>query len=390
MNSDNNGTKNVDWSNNGTTSGIATPLSSPTKLAPHHNIFMANLQRSPTGKHQEVFGDGNGTSLSSSSRVIESLHEQIEILSSTNLQLTMQSQGLLAKLENTQDKESNLVETLSGLKNENKTLKNLLTRETDHLKELENNLILLNDSCNALNKENRSLKHEYKQNNVGETSLNDELQMIESQYSSLIESHDLMKRYYDKSVQKLRDELKTLKLQSNNTLESYHENENQLVEQLSNFNVSVKEYEESYQNNNASIDKIFREALQNMTTDNDKPSDPSNYSTYKEEMIELGSKMGIATVERDLNDLQTVKMRKVRNVSGNGSSNRTSFYGSMALVTDSKNTDVRRNISPIVGLPGVKRSTSVRRSNITTPSKMDPTSSSPSPSPNPMGNGVNF
>ncbi|SMN18000.1 similar to Saccharomyces cerevisiae YBR130C SHE3 Protein that acts as an adaptor between Myo4p and the She2p-mRNA complex [Maudiozyma saulgeensis] len=378
MNGDISGSKKVDWSNNGSTGGIATPLSSPTKLAPHHNIFMANLQKSPTGKHQEVFGDGNGTS--SSSKVIESLHEQIEILSSTNLQLTMQSQGLLTKLENTQNKESKLVETLSGLKNENETLKNLLTRETEHLKELESNLTQLNDSSNALNKENKLLKHKQNHNNVGEASLNDELQMIESQYSSLVESHDMMKRHYDNGIQSLRDELETLKLQNTNALTSYHENENQLVEQLSDFNISTKEYDELYKNNNASIDKSFSEALQSVINGNDTLQD---YSTYKEEMIELGNKMGISTIEKDLADLQTVKLRKVRNVSSNGSSNRTSFYGSMTPVSDS-NVEGHRNISPVIGLPGVKRSTSVRKNNLTSPS------SSASPSPNPSRNGNRF
>lgn len=357
--------KKVDWSSHGTSNGAATPLSSPTKLAPHHNIFMANLQKSPTRTTSDIFVDMDGTNvIPSSTKVIESLHEQIDILSRTNLQLSMQSQGLLTKLENNRDKESKLVDTLSQLKNENETLKNLLNRETDHLKDLEIDLNDLNEKYNTLNKENRSLKKEYNKNNNGDSSINDELFMVESQYSSLVEANKMMESHYDNDITDLKrqlDELNSLKFQMIDTLD---ENEDTLIEQMTDLNVQSTEFEEMYKESNDTLDEQFHDAL------NENTETMSNeYVYYKDQMIDLGTQMGTTTVEKDITDLQIIKLRKVRNVSGtnsnstsNNSSKRTSFYSSMTPVTmpESK-MEGHRNISPIIGLPGVKRSASTRR-----------------------------
>lgn len=359
--------KKVDWSSRGATNGAATPLSSPTKLAPHHNIFMANLQKSPTRTTSDIFVDMDGSNvMPSSTKVIESLHEQIDILSRTNLQLSMQSQGLLTKLENNRDKESKLVETLSQLKNENETLKNLLNRETDHLKDLEIDLNDLNERYNTLNKKNRSLKKEYNKNNSGDSSINDELFMVESQYSSLVEANKMMESHYDQNINELKEQLEELNLLKTQIIDTLDENQDTLIEQMTDLHTKTSDFEEMYKESNDTLDEQFHNEL----NENIEPMS-NDYSYYKDQMIELGIQMGTTTVEKDISDLQIIKLRKVRNVSGtngnsnsNNSSKRTSFYGSMTPVTmPETKMEGHRNISPIIGLPGVKRSTSIRRNN---------------------------
>lgn len=351
----------VNWSHTG--SAHATPFSSPTKLAPHHNIFMANLQKSPTSKGNALFGE---TPRSSSTKVIESLHEQIEILNKTNLQLSTQSQGLLTKLEDTHDKEAKLVKNLSGLKNENETLKNLLTRETDHLKDLEASLTNLNEQCNDLNKENKAMKSELANNNQGEESLDEELLMVESQYRSLVDAQAMTKSHYDNEIAQLKEDLETLTIQHTNAAERIQSDSQKLIDAITALSTENKEYQEMYKTHNDSIDRAFQQELNyGPGTDNENPTE--QYNILKQELIDIGAEMDVSTVERDLIDLQTVKLQRVRNVSNSGSNaaKRTSFYGSMSPVPDS-HTDGNRIASPIIGLPGVKRSLSKRR--VVTPS----------------------
>nr|4LL7_A Chain A, SWI5-dependent HO expression protein 3 [Saccharomyces cerevisiae S288C]4LL7_B Chain B, SWI5-dependent HO expression protein 3 [Saccharomyces cerevisiae S288C]4LL7_C Chain C, SWI5-dependent HO expression protein 3 [Saccharomyces cerevisiae S288C]4LL7_D Chain D, SWI5-dependent HO expression protein 3 [Saccharomyces cerevisiae S288C]4LL7_E Chain E, SWI5-dependent HO expression protein 3 [Saccharomyces cerevisiae S288C]4LL7_F Chain F, SWI5-dependent HO expression protein 3 [Saccharomyc len=83
-----------------------------------------------------------------SSRVIESLHDQIDMLTKTNLQLTTQSQNLLSKLELAQSKESKLLENLNLLKNENENLNSIFERKNKKLKELEKDYSELSNRYN--------------------------------------------------------------------------------------------------------------------------------------------------------------------------------------------------------------------------------------------------
>ncbi|GMM54288.1 She3 protein [Maudiozyma humilis] len=345
-------------------SGHATPFASPTKLAPHHSIFMANLQRSPTAKGSALFSETPG---SSSTKVIESLHEQIDVLSRTNLQLSTQSQGLLSKLEDTQDREGRLVKSLSGLKNENETLKSLLTRESDHLKDLESSLTDLNEQCNALNRHNKEMRAKISSNSHGGSSLDEELLMVQAQYSSLLEAQEMARSHYDAEIARLKEELQELTAQHAQTADRFEGDSQRLTDAIAELSLGNREFQEMYRAQSDAVDGAFQRALEyGPGTQLDNPAE--QYNSLKQELVDIGAEMDIATVERDIADMQTVKLQRVRNVSNSGSNaaKRTSFYGSMSPVADAhsdsaRNTSAGLGLGLGLGLPGVKRSLSKRR-----------------------------
>lgn len=341
-------------------SGHATPFASPTKLAPHHSIFMANLQRSPTAKGSALFSETPG---SSSTKVIESLHEQIDVLSRTNLQLSTQSQGLLSKLEDTQDREGRLVKSLSGLKNENETLKSLLTRESDHLKDLESSLTDLNEQCNALNRYNKGMRNTIASNAHGGSSLDEELLMVQAQYSSLLEAQEMARSHYDAEIARLKEELQELTAQHAQTADRFEGDSQRLTDAIAELALGNREFQEMYRAQSDAVDGAFQRALEyGPGTQLDNPAE--QYNSLKQELVDIGAEMDIATVERDIADMQTVKLQRVRNVSNSGSNaaKRTSFYGSMSPVPDAHSDSPRNTSAGLgLGLPGVKRSLSKRR-----------------------------
>lgn len=368
----------VNWNDS---NGAATPLSSPTKLAPHHNIFMTNLQKSPTNPNRSYLNDTPG---SSSSKVIESLHEQTEILTKTNLQLTIQSHGLIQKLENTQEKESNLIDNLSKLKMENDTLNNLLSRETDHLRDLEIDLSKINENSNNVHQENIKLKNKLNQISISDSLLQEECIMVEAQYNSLLVSQISFKNHYDDQINKLRKELDSLKSQNTAVIESFEKDTLQISDKLIDFSMASKEFQQFFKENNNLIEKHFQKLSDDIGYTGSTAND---FQLYKQELIDIGNEIGLANIEKDIdelvkfkspNNIQPQKLPKLRNSTNtsNNSNRRTSFYGSMSPITDSN--DNMHTKSPIMGLPGVKRVGSLRKTSGNSSSDT-PKSSSPVP-----------
>lgn len=408
-----------------------TPNTSPVKLAPHHNIFMTNLQKTPISKRATNFDISSdniptlkpmslqphapqqsnlnsqnallsqGTTNTNSNRVIESLHEQIETLTKTNLQLTLQSHDLLNKVEEAQTNQNKLLDTLTLLKSNNETLSSTLEENSRVFKEKERLLTDLKLDYSKTIKDKIELEREYKSYANQENNLNGELEMIQCQYNALVQSQFFYKTHYEKEITKLQDELDRLTLNKEAFL-SYDEhkkvnnagyddnsgenNSNTLFDKLTEFEElyqSLKEIERQ-------DEKLLNEKYTTIISEMNIETCLDLYKEAKSTIMNFAEKMDIPVsldeetlktlhkpqnitpkttpspssplplVNPFLPENQQLRVAKLRNTSGasntNTSNKRRSFYG---LANSSTSTHISPGASP--ALPGVKRTPSSRK-----------------------------
>ncbi|CAI4037367.1 hypothetical protein SMKI_02G2410 [Saccharomyces mikatae IFO 1815] len=366
---------------------------SPSKLAPHHNIFMANLENSPT-KDRNSFSQN-----ASSSRVIESLHDQIDMLTKTNLQLTTQSQTLLSKLEVAQSKESKLLENLNLLKNENENLNSIFERKNKKLKELEKNYSELSNNYNEQKEKMAELTKMVKNSSSIEKSCSEQLQNMEVNYNSLLESQNFYRDHYSAEVSKLNEKIGLLELELSNQNFNYGSDTSSNSDidlNLNKFNDSVKDLKIMETEKESKLSKIISQSLDELNLQNWLKLYQTNenlISTFAERMdlkdilekndekvdnkhailqtlkknVQTQTESNIVSTSSSSNALdmlpiKVVKLRKTPNLNdsssnvNNSNSKRRSFYTASPLLSSGS---IPKSASPV--LPGVKRTASVRK-----------------------------
>lgn len=389
----------------------STPSASPVKLGQQHKLFMTKLQVSPTRNGvSEVNNVANSGSLSplkngdlsisspernvmnnnenttNSSRVIDSLHEQVDTLTETNLELTKQSHNLLNKLENVQINETRLMEDLALLKNDNNVVNNELMNSTVRLKQLEEQLSELklqyNEEINlklSLEKQVQSFKR-----NENE-QLQDEVMTRQSQYDTLLQSQQLYKEIYTKKINDMTEQLERIKSLYSGDMDEKNNNDTDessiLVTKLKEMEILSQEYD---QMDKDLIKYIQEDKLKTLIDDQFEVEDwVQLFKSMNETFQEYVDKMGIPSnvVEKFRGELQAPNKVRLRHSSGNhdNKQKRRSYFGNMGSLSQEKeqstgesdsnsNTFTTSNASrtPSDGatsmvLPGVKRSSSVRR-----------------------------
>ena len=344
---------------------------SPLKLAPHHDLFMTNLKSSPLrnvdAKHQlsngpisplsvasaqaqaQVSG-ANSASVpppqpppqlgsarssvsattttnsatnananmyfnSSSTKVIESLQEQVDTLTNTNLQLTLQSHGLLNKLEDAQEKESKLIEILGSLKDENNKLNNMLQTESERLKDLEKELVDLKEKYGTVVSDNGKLRKEFDSFGAIETTLNDEFEMVTAQYNSIVRSQEAFKEYYSGKIAGLRDEVESLKQENEAILHDYLNYDNNLIEKLDEFDTEHEAFKGLANLNEQLLTKKFQELVLDTLPNLSLDAWISLYNETKDRLFEFAERMGYEKPRKDMEEIieQSKRRRSIAN-----------------------------------------------------------------------------
>lgn len=375
----------------GLKSGSSTP--SPAKLAPTHSLFMASIDSSPTRKRNVgdvqmndgvATGNGNGgANFRSSTRVIESLHDQIDTLTNTNLQLTIQSNNLLNKLENAQQRESKLLESTSSLKHENDNLGSMLNRKTRKVKELEEELGKIRLEYKSALHEKSQLEEQWEHTNENEKYMEQKMEMIQAQYDGLVDSQKYYKAHYKSQLGELQEEVEKLKNEQINYLEGTSREGGFVDLKLQEFDSKYENLQQMEQMRlqflNDKCDSIlkqfdleswlalYKESKKMALTYAERMGLdlPGKFLSYIEDpiLVDLESRQQqfantSGKITGSDNGAQPLKMVKLRNRS-NGTSNnnttskRSSFYGGSKQVPKS---------SLPGSLPGVRRSSS-RRTN---------------------------
>lgn len=376
---------------------------SPAKLAPNHSIFMASINKgSPASKKNGESGSGkevltprqNGSM--SSTRVIESLHDQIDTLTSTNLQLTVQSKNLLDKLDAAQQKESKLLENSASLKHENENLVSMLNRKTRRLKDVEEELIKYKESQSSLIEEKTALQKKWENSSSEEMVLRQQMEMVRAQYDALMDSHRYYKSHYGSQISTLNEQLENLKVEQRNHAQRVCEKANTL-------DVKLLEFDSKY-DNLQHLEEARMKYLESKCNDLSKQLDlPSWTNLYRESKtmaLDFAEKMKLivpADFQKLIEEPELValeaktqpnnacalplRMAKSRGTAVNGQqqgtpgsnmthAKRSSFYGGMASSPASSLPGT---------LPGVRRSSSRRKASSRVASTESASSSDSSP-----------
>lgn len=364
---------------------LDSPLGmSPKSISMSHGHFMAqmgNLQTNNVNDSPLKDKSGNTNGSISSSKVIESLHQQIDFLTSTNLQLTVQSNHFLQRLELANSKESKHLETINSLKHENDNLNSMFSRKHRRCKDLEDQMFQLKNSYEDAIVDFKNLQAKLNDKSTHEMKLEQQLQQLQVQYDALVDSQKRYKDYYEREIKELNDNLTMLKLDSENFFNKSLKNLLAGDEQIKN---KLKTLETKYdlsQVANKEKMELVNNKVNVMTKDLNISSWEQLYKNTRDMAIEYAEKMDLSLAQDFENEHGKQGIFQERflsnDVTSNGCSNvnnrmmppsplrvpktknpsgkRSSFYGGNL---PSLNGPQATNISG--SLPGVKRTASTR------------------------------
>ncbi|CCD22652.1 uncharacterized protein NDAI_0A04970 [Naumovozyma dairenensis CBS 421] len=196
---------------------------SPLKLQIHND---APMSTSTSTSPSQI---PNG---SSSTRIIETLHDKVDDLTKTNIQLTLQSQNLLGKLENYQSRSTKLNESLSVLKHEHDNLTSMINRKQRKLNDIENELEKLQQNYEKIHTENDSSSSKYDDFDQVEKNLQSEIENLQTQYDSLLQSQIHYKDHYSMELNSIISQINELKSKRKEQLQNQLNKESNKLQQL--------------------------------------------------------------------------------------------------------------------------------------------------------------
>ncbi|SCU82189.1 LADA_0C03642g1_1 [Lachancea dasiensis] len=370
---------------------------SPSKLSQNHGTFMANIQNGHSPSRESSYGG------SSSTRVIEGLHAQIDNLTRTNLELTVQSNNLLSRLETANAAHSKHLETISTLKHENENLNTMLSRKERRLRDVEEQQTHLQRKYEEAASENQSMSSQLQGYTKRETTLGQQLEQVQVQYDALLDGQSRQREKYAREIEELRAGLERFKedhqLHLKETLKTFTDSNAVLNTRLEEYSqkshlmASLEQEKRQLLNNEcdelrAQLDvqkweHLYREYRKTMHdyTQNHHTESPTSFSDQhghdtsrsasRSPLPSQSSTSGVFSNPAHLggpassSNPQHIRIPKTRN-SSSSSVKRSSFYGTNVTVASSSIPGLRQSSSssthmtPPGSLPGVKRSTSIR------------------------------
>ena len=390
-------------------------MGSPLKLGQQHTLFMTQLQTSPSKSNDtgnnNMNNDGDNTldrtgmelnvPNSNSSKVIDSLRNEIDALTKTNLELTKQSHNLLNKLEVVQVNETKLIENLNNLKSLNGTINDDLIDSTDKLKYLESKLNQLKLDYSKEIELKMKLEEKIKLLKINGNRIpnENELLMKQVQYDVFLSNQEDYKKFYTNKIDELNELLTRFKLNyeskkddnDNIIADTFNEMEN-LTNQYYTLDNNIKEYIQEDKIASLVNEKFdINDWIQLYKNMNEK------FNYYANERMELSDDT-INKLKHELrnsnnsnsnsNNNNNSQSTRMRNFSGSNISKdrrTTKYYGNLrafslealnssinSTINNSNNTnnnesevtDISRipsGSSMSMLLPGVKRTSSIRK-----------------------------
>ncbi|CAR24256.1 She3p [Lachancea thermotolerans CBS 6340] len=352
---------------------------SPSKVSMNHGAFMANMQNgySPTRE--------GATAGSSSTRVIEALHAQIDSLTKTNLDLTVQSNNLLSRLESSNNTQSKHLESISTLKHENDNLGLMLSRKERRVRDLEQQLSQLKHSYEEAAMDNKTMRHQLQTSGQREGTLENQLQQLQVQYDALVDGQKRYREKYDLEVEELKKSLQDFKRDNEmyltKNIQTVVSNNTALQTKINQYSGKYKNLESLSQQHMQELsrevegmaskldlakwEKLYEESRNMAIEYSEKTNVPLSPSFLAQHGAKSGSRSPSTSSSSTFVHPSQIRVPKVRHSSS--SAKRSSFYGSNVSVPGGTVPGVKQpSASPTTpssgGLPGVRRSSSVRGS----------------------------
>lgn len=368
------------------------PPGSPSKLASQHALFMTNLDQSPARNNSAVFERSTSPSRlngGASGMVIDSLGEQVETLSKTNMQLSLQSKNLLTKLEDANEREITMIDAVTKLKELNAKGDIELAEKSETLKMEEGRLRDLKLKLQMEVERKGKLNSSMRNVDMEELKLDQNLAMQRAQCDALRQSQILYKEHYSREILQLKEIVEELSMEQESDLSLEGIDEElvdtmetrfaKLLQLTSEYNESLKEGSEGMisELNLESWVKLYDECKKRLAGYKVRIQE---YEANNKNKNKNKSKDNIET-EKDLVRSETLqrleagklvdniqaKMTKLRKPSthNNGSNSnstdkRRSFYGISGILPKDASVSPKLTSSATM-LPGVKRTSSTRK-----------------------------
>ena len=154
----------------------------------------------------------------SSSTIIESLHQKVDILTSTNLKLTVQSHNLLEDLENCQKKEVKLNENISLYNHEHENLNLMLQRRVRKIHSTEEEFKHITGKLENLRAEKATLAKDISEYSNSTEAKTNKISELKDKYHMLLDSHEEYRSSCLDEIQELRQKIEVLRNSMLNTV----------------------------------------------------------------------------------------------------------------------------------------------------------------------------
>lgn len=181
----------------------------------------------------------------SSTQIIESLYTKVDSLTNTNLQLTLQSQNMLEKLDVAQKKEVKLVENISMYKHQKGNLDTMLRRKLRKISELEEELASLQMTFSSVKTINKELKDNLIELNEKEAVDKEKVDTLAKDYDTLVQSQDSYRLHFEKTIDQLSQEMQTVKMNYINKLTQRMQNSDSFEIKLNKYKKLIDRLEKS-------------------------------------------------------------------------------------------------------------------------------------------------
>lgn len=182
-------------------------VSSPSKGSPTRSPLVVSNTISPT-KSQDIRGSVlSPKKTTSSTRVIESLHKEIDELKSEVLKFKSNNEELKKTNELVRKRRDQLMEQLSNSKHENETVNSLLQRKQRRINDLESQLNEITSSNDDLKFKFQSLETRSEKLRQSEASSVSEYERMKIAYETMVTSQKEYREYYSKEIKTLKERL---------------------------------------------------------------------------------------------------------------------------------------------------------------------------------------
>ncbi|CCC67690.1 hypothetical protein NCAS_0A11320 [Naumovozyma castellii] len=215
------------------------------------------LNPSPTGLRQSP----SSPSLATSTKLIENLHQQIDQLTNTNIQLTLQSQNLLSKLESYQQKEIKLAESQSLLIHEQDNLVSMINRKDRRINDVQTEFQGLQAKYEMIKMENDSNETKAESFDQLKKSKTEEMEKLRLQYDTMLESQLHYRDHYVAELASLSQEIEEFQKSRGKTLKDALSKESKNIERL---RILMEKIESNDKTDKNEAEAKYKEAIDNL------------------------------------------------------------------------------------------------------------------------------
>lgn len=227
-------------------------LSTPSKQSSPIRNPLGSSNTSPFKKIDMKSNTISPSKQTSSSRVIESLHTEIDGLKAELVKLKSNNEEIKKSYELVRKRRDHLMEQLSNSKHENDTVNSLLQRKQRRINDLESQLNEISSSSDDMKFKLQSLEVRSEKLRHSEASAVAEYERMKIAYETVVTSQKEYREYYSK-------EIKTLKERLSDFIKNKEDHINKHISLISKSDATIGRSLKSVTNKSKDLEKLYEE-----------------------------------------------------------------------------------------------------------------------------------